>query len=90
MEMEMTSGSTLRTYQLYIDGRWVAPQGGETFPTYNPYTQEPWALISQAGESDVRTAVDAARRAFDSTWQHTRGIERGRLLLRLAELLEPG
>jgi aldehyde dehydrogenase (NAD+) len=88
MEIEMNAGSTLKTYQLYIDGKWVTPHSAASFPTYNPYTQEPWALISQAGESDVRMAVEVARRAFDSTWQHTTGIERGRLLLRLAELLE--
>lgn len=86
--MDMNAGSTLETYQLYIDGKWVTPQSPESFPTYNPYTREPWALIPQAGAADVRKAVEAARRAFDSTWRHTTGIERGRLLLRLAELLE--
>src|SRR5215207_1536094 len=84
----MNAPNKLKTYQLYIDGQWVAPQNGEVFPTYNPYAQEPWALVSQAGEADVRAAVAAARRAFDSTWRHTNGLQRGKLLLRLSELLE--
>jgi hypothetical protein len=33
--------------RLYINGEWVAPNSGETFPSYNPFVQEPWATISQ-------------------------------------------
>ncbi|MEP9352521.1 aldehyde dehydrogenase [Xanthobacter sp. KR7-65] len=84
----MNAVGQLKTYQLYIDGRWTPAGGDETFPTYNPFTQEPWALVSQASATDVQAAVAAARRAFDSTWRDTSGLERGRLLLRLAELLE--
>ncbi|TCT03551.1 aldehyde dehydrogenase [Aquabacter spiritensis] len=84
----MNAPGNLKTYQLYIDGRWVTPEAGETFPTYNPYNRQPWALIAQAGPSDVAAAVAAARRCFETTWRHVSGLERGRLLLRLAELLE--
>lgn len=84
----MNALGQLQTYQLYIDGRWTPAQGEATFPTYNPFTQEPWALISQAGMEDVHAAVAAARRCFESTWRHTSGLERGKLMLRLAELLE--
>ncbi|MBA4788100.1 MAG: aldehyde dehydrogenase [Rhizobiales bacterium] len=84
----MNAPIELSTYQLYIDGRFVPAEGGETFPTYNPFNRKPWALISNAGASDVQAAVAAARRAFETTWRDTSGLERGRLLLRLAELLE--
>jgi (Z)-2-((N-methylformamido)methylene)-5-hydroxybutyrolactone dehydrogenase len=74
-------------YQLYIDGRWT--DGGDTrFPAINPYLQEPWATIPQASEAQVQEAIAAARRAFDSGWRATNGLERGRLLLRLSELME--
>jgi (Z)-2-((N-methylformamido)methylene)-5-hydroxybutyrolactone dehydrogenase len=74
-------------YQLYIDGRWT--DGGDTrFPAINPYLQEPWASIPQASEAQVQEAIAAARRAFDSGWRATNGLERGRLLLRLSELME--
>ena len=75
-------------YKLYIDGKWVEGQGGERFPAINPYLQEPWATIPQASDDDVRAAIAAARRAFDSVWRATNGLERYRLLTRLAELME--
>ncbi|QJW85894.1 aldehyde dehydrogenase [Ramlibacter terrae] len=46
------------------------------------------ATVAQAGDEDVAAAVAAARQAFDSTWRKTSGVERGRLMVRLADLLE--
>jgi (Z)-2-((N-methylformamido)methylene)-5-hydroxybutyrolactone dehydrogenase len=74
-------------YQLYIGGRW-SDGGDARFPAINPYLQEPWATIPQANEAQVHEAIAAARRAFDSGWRATNGLERGRLLLRLSELME--
>jgi aldehyde dehydrogenase (NAD+) len=78
----------MRDYELYINGEWTAPSSGETFPSYNPFTGEPWATISQGDATDVRRAVDAARNTFERSWQHTPGLERARLMHRLADLLE--
>lgn len=75
-------------YKLYIDGQWVADANQECFPTINPYTSEPWALIPQATSAQVAAAIAAARRAFDEHWSKTSGLERQRLLNRLADLLE--
>ena len=75
-------------YKLYIDGQWVADANQECFPTINPYTSEPWALIPQATNAQVAAAIAAARRAFDHHWSKTSGLERQRLLNRLADLLE--
>ena len=75
-------------YQLYIDGQWTNSGENERFPAVNPYLQEPWATIPQASDDDVREAILAARRAFDSVWRGTNGLERYRLLTRLAELME--
>ena len=75
-------------YKLYIDGQWVSDANQECFPTINPYTSEPWALIPQATNAQVAAAIAAARRAFDHHWSKTSGLERQRLLNRLADLLE--
>lgn len=75
-------------YGLYIGGAWCRPRSGESFPSENPFTRAPWATIGQAGPEDVAAAVAAARDRFDRTWRDTSGLERGRLMLRLADLLE--
>jgi acyl-CoA reductase-like NAD-dependent aldehyde dehydrogenase len=78
----------MRNYELYIGGEWVKPAAGEYFESYIPFKQEPWARIAQADETDVRTAVEVARQAFETIWRKTPGVERARLMLRLAALLE--
>ncbi|XAH21965.1 aldehyde dehydrogenase [Xylophilus sp. GW821-FHT01B05] len=75
-------------YELFIDGQWVAEPGQEYFPAINPYTREPWAMVPQASDAQVAQAIAAARRSFDSHWRKTSGLERARLLQRLADLLE--
>jgi acyl-CoA reductase-like NAD-dependent aldehyde dehydrogenase len=75
-------------YQLYVDGEWIEGRSGERFAAINPYLQEPWATIPQATDDDVRGAIAAARRAFETVWRGTNGLERYRLLTRLAELME--
>jgi acyl-CoA reductase-like NAD-dependent aldehyde dehydrogenase len=80
--------AALTDWDLYIDGAWVPPSSGERFPTLNPFNQQAWATISQADEADVAAAVAAARRAFEHGWRQTSGLERGRLMNRLADLLE--
>src|SRR6476659_9671539 len=78
----------MRHHKLYINGEWVAPNSGESFPSYNPFTQEPWAIISQADQTDVKKAIDAARDTFERVWRHTNGLDRAKMMNRLAELLE--
>lgn len=75
------------SYELLIDGEWVNGSAG-TFPAVNPYTTEVWAEVPAANEDDVDRAVSAARRAFDDVWMNTSGRERGRLMHRLADLLD--
>ncbi|QDO97541.1 aldehyde dehydrogenase [Ferrovibrio terrae] len=77
----------LKQYQLYIDGAWRDGAKSRRFPTINPFTRQAWASIPQAEAGDVADAVAAARRAFPD-WSARPGIERQKLMLRLAELLE--
>lgn len=85
-----TSGTAaeqkLESYRLYIDGRFVDPVDGEAFRSVDPYRGTPWAELALATAADVDLAVGAARRALMSDqWRSLTGVERGRLLRRLAE-----
>jgi (Z)-2-((N-methylformamido)methylene)-5-hydroxybutyrolactone dehydrogenase len=81
--------SGLKAYQLYIDGKWVESAKGKRFPSFNPYTAEPWAEIPECDAVDVDRAVDAAWRAFDTgAWPAMAQSARGRLLRRIGDLAE--
>jgi betaine-aldehyde dehydrogenase len=76
----------VRTYENYINGGWVGSSSRETFPVYDPSTEEVIAQVAASGTSDVDRAVKAARTAFDSgPWPATSAQDRGRILFRLAE-----
>src|SRR6202023_1090345 len=76
----------VRTYRNYVNGQWVASASGETFPVYDPSTEEVIARVSAADKTDVDAAVKAARDAFDSgPWAKTTAQDRGRVLFKLAE-----
>jgi acyl-CoA reductase-like NAD-dependent aldehyde dehydrogenase len=78
----------MQNYQLYVDGKWADPGSARWFDSVNPYTGEPWAKIPHGDPSDVDRAVKAARQAFEGEWSSLRPSQRGRLLLRLADLIE--
>jgi aldehyde dehydrogenase (NAD+) len=72
-----------------INNRWVDSESGKTFPTANPATGNQIALVAEAGAADVDKAVAAARSAFElGPWHRFSGAERGKLLYRLADLIE--
>jgi phenylacetaldehyde dehydrogenase len=74
---------------MLINGQWVMAASGKTFPTYNPATGEVLAEIAEGDREDVDRAVKSARRAFDSgPWRKLTASERGRLIWKLADLLE--
>src|ERR1700684_3689218 len=76
----------VRTYQMYINGEWVASTYTKTFPVYDPSTEEVIAQVPDAGADDVNRAVAAAKAAFEEgPWSSTTAQERGRVLFRLAE-----
>jgi len=75
--------------QNFIDGKWVDAQDGERFDVFNPATGEVIATAPQSKQADVDAAVAAARRTFDegTWWPGTSARERGRILLRAAEIV---
>lgn len=75
--------------KLLINNLWVASESDETFATVNPSTGEELCQVASADASDVEKAVQAARAAFDrGPWRKMHASERGRLLYRLADLIE--
>jgi phenylacetaldehyde dehydrogenase len=78
-----------RRHALLIDGRFRDAASGKTFPSFDPATGEVLAQVAEGDREDVEQAVRAARRAFESgPWPAMTASERGRLLWKLADLLE--
>jgi aldehyde dehydrogenase (NAD+) len=74
-------------YDLFINGRFVAPKKAAYFTSINPGNEQPLAEIALAGAADVDDAYQAAARAFPA-WSKLPGAERGKYLYRLARLLQ--
>ena len=75
--------------QLLIDGQWV--DGAKKFDTVNPATGEVLTQIAAASSADIDRAVEAARRALEDRngpWRKMSASERGRMIWKLADLLE--
>jgi aldehyde dehydrogenase (NAD+) len=74
--------------ELYVGGRWVAPEGGGTFPVVSPSTEEVVGEAPLATAADVDRAVAAARTAFDGgPWPALAPEDRAAVLARAADLL---
>lgn len=74
-------------HQLFIDGRFVDALDGATLPTLNPHDNTPIADVAMAGPADIDRAVQAAQRAYPA-WARMAAADRGRILLKLADLIE--
>lgn len=80
---------TVENGKLLIAGEWSAASTGRTFETVNPATEKALADIAFGSEEDVDRAVSAARRALESgPWAQMSARERGRLMFKLADLIE--
>jgi acyl-CoA reductase-like NAD-dependent aldehyde dehydrogenase len=87
---DQQAAAGLRTpirHQLFIDGRFVDAESGETMATSNPHDNSTIAQVALAGRADVDKAVAAAERAFPA-WSRLAAADRGRILLKLADLIE--
>ena len=74
-------------HQLFIDGEFVDALSGETLATLNPHDNSVIAQVAMAGHADVDRAVVAAQKAFPA-WSRMQAADRGRILLKLADLIE--
>jgi aldehyde dehydrogenase (NAD+) len=80
--------SLKKRYDLFIDGKFVAPTTKKYFSSVNPATEEDLAEVAQAGEKDVDKAVKAARKAYDTVWSKTSPADRGKYIYRIARLIQ--
>jgi acyl-CoA reductase-like NAD-dependent aldehyde dehydrogenase len=79
----------MQHYQLFIDGSWTDGANGQVMASQNPATGEDWATFACAAPDDVERAIAAARRALDDpAWRDMTQTARGKLLYRLADLIE--
>jgi acyl-CoA reductase-like NAD-dependent aldehyde dehydrogenase len=74
-------------HQLFINGQFVDAESGETLATLNPHDNSAIADVAMAGKADVDKAVVAASKVFPA-WSRMAAADRGRVLLKLADLIE--
>ncbi|MGW6931123.1 aldehyde dehydrogenase family protein [Lentzea sp. NPDC054927] len=74
-------------YRMFVDGKFVEGTG-EPLKTINPATEEVLAEVSTASQSDVDTAVKAARKAYDRVWSKMPGSERAKYIYRIARQIQ--
>jgi aldehyde dehydrogenase (NAD+) len=88
-ERRRAAARTLQTKML-IDGQWRDSVSGKTFATINPATEEVIAEVAEGNAADIDLAVKAARKAFNrkGPWRKMDARDRGRLMNRLADLIE--
>ncbi len=75
--------------ECFIDGQWRPSVSGKTFETINPATEEVIAQVAEGDAADVDLAMKAARKAFEvGPWSKMDARDRGRLMNKLADLIE--
>lgn len=75
--------------QFLIDNQWVDPVEGGSFETMNPTTGEVLAEVAAGSAADIDRAVTAARKALESgPWATMDAVDRGKLLFKLADLVD--
>ena len=78
----------MKTHQHFINGQYVDPIGNEWMDSLDPYTGKAWARIPKGCSQDADAAVAAAHRAMNSgPWASMTATQRGKLMLRLADLV---
>lgn len=73
--------------QLFINGKFVDAESGATLATLNPHDNSVITEVSMAGKADIDKAVTAAHKALPA-WSGMSAMARGRILLKLADLIE--
>ena len=73
--------------KLLINGEWTDGVKGQVIDVTNPYDGSLITQVAEATEEDIDLAVSAAKEAF-SGWSSLTATERGRYLLKLADLID--
>ncbi|CAO2634409.1 Retinal dehydrogenase 2 [Lemmus lemmus] len=85
-----TPNLEIKYTKIFINNEWQNSESGRVFPVCNPATGEQVCEVQEADKVDIDKAVQAARLAFSlgSVWRRMDASERGRLLDKLADLVE--
>ena len=73
---------------LFIAGKWREAADGGTFTDINPASEDDLAVVAAGTAEDIDQAVDAARSQLDGEWGALPGAARGRILNKVADLIE--
>jgi len=73
--------------KLFIGGKFIPAEDGATLATVNPHDNSTLADVAMAGKADIDKAVAAAKAAFPK-WSRMAAMDRGRLILKLADKIE--
>ncbi len=86
---ESKSAATIsERYDLFINGKFEKPLSKKYFATINPATEEKLSEVAEANAADVNKAVEAARKAYDTTWKKTSPKERAKYIYRIARMVQ--
>ena len=85
----MKNMNSLPHYRMFIDGEWTEGGSGQIMTSENPANGKAWATFACADEADVNRAIEGAAKALDdAAWREMTQTARGKLLYRLADLIE--
>lgn len=86
---ELVTPPKIQHTECFIDGQWRPAVSGKTFETMNPATEQVICEVAEGDKADIDAAVQAARKAFDcGPWSRMDARDRGRVMFRLADLIE--
>ena len=74
--------------RLVIGAEKVGAADGRTLDVFNPATGKKLAEVPRGGAHEIDLAVQRAREALNRDWGRMRPVERQRIMLRLADLIE--
>ena len=77
----------MQNYKNYINGQFKDSVSKKTFLSINPSNEEPWAEISEAENSEVNEAVEAADNAFKGEWSKYLPQQRAKILRKIGDKL---
>src|SRR3569832_1368206 len=77
-----------KRYELFIDGKFTAPESGKYLDTISPSTEEILAEVAEANANDVNKAVTSARNAYEKVWSTVPAKERGKYIYRIARIMQ--
>ena len=77
-----------KRYDLFINGKFVAPSSKKYFDSINPANETKLAEIALANTQDVNNAVKAARRAYENVWSKMSPRERAKYIYRIARIIQ--